>query len=265
MIEPIPSMKNSMGPLIGILLTTFNDLDMSRVVYDEMMKSVTSRPYAFVVVDAGSTDGTVEWWEHHALVIHAAREDITTYVGQRDADSLKHLSIALNVGINNLKNQGAKYICWIHADMKFPQENWIDVLVDRLERDPEIGKIAPDDVKWGNQPERVGNNCPHVVSVEMYERVAEQRRKVHGDECDKCSLKNTCPLWFCEKFIGIGGYEDWDLNAIIMDVGKKVIITPESKVDHEGMGTRQRRDTTGEAKHNAGVYCSRYKTGDPPC
>jgi len=65
---------------------------------------------------------------------------------------------------------------------------------------------------------------------------------------------------FDEKFIGIGGYEDWDMNNRIRQEGLKVVIVPRSKVWHKGMQTRSRRDTSAEQIYNAGVYQTKWKS-----
>jgi GT2 family glycosyltransferase len=65
---------------------------------------------------------------------------------------------------------------------------------------------------------------------------------------------------FCEEYIGIGGYEDWDLNNRISKEGFAVVITPFSHVYHEGMQTRSRRDTTEEQVNNSRVYYKRWGT-----
>ncbi len=60
--------------------------------------------------------------------------------------------------------------------------------------------------------------------------------------------------------LGIGGYEDWDLNNRIRQDGWKVIITPKSHVFHSAMATRSRRDTSAEQIHNAQVYRDKWHT-----
>lgn len=248
-------------PSLGYLLTTYNDLDLSKGLYEQIVDTTpTGASWALIVVDAGSTDGTIKYWSKHAPVLHRGSDSLFGY----KPDDLQHLSVALNLGIDYLLRKDLQYVSWIHADMEFPQENWAYFLMHRIFSDDSIGKMGPNESKDKKKEERPGNTCPWVMSAEVLRKMPEFRKEVHWQECRECVRKHLCRKYFCEKYIGIGGYEDWDFNKILVEKGYKILITPDAYVVHEGMGTRSRRDTNPEAWHNNGIYGKRFRTGEPP-
>jgi len=255
---------NENFPHIGFLLTTYNDIELSNNVYRSLVGSMPNGAiWSFAVVDGGSEDESVNFWTGHAPVIHPGEDCALKHVMRVDPDDLKHLSVALNVGIDYLLNRGAKYIAWIHADMEFPQEGWAHNLVKRIEEDRTIGKISPNLSQQKTAEEREGNNCPWVIPAYVFDKIPEWRGYVHGDECDACPRNNVCSKIFCENYRGIGGYEDWDLNRILKEADMKVVISPVGWVVHEGMGTRAKTGKAEDTDFNANYYHRRFETWEP--
>lgn len=187
--------------------------------------------YDLVVVDNASDDGTQAWVKEQGINIVECKEYTS-------------LTEALNKGIRyffDKETEGLHYdICWIHNDMTF-YPNWLGALEEYLEKHQECGRVASHNMRDPLLPERSGNELPCLI---------------RGHVLKKIGL-------FDERFIGIGGREDWDLNNRIVDNGYTVMITPESRVYHIGMATRSLRNTDPEAGHNAAVYHQKYGTYDP--
>lgn len=212
----------------GIILTTYNLLDLTKKALISLIENTAD--YDLVIVDNNSTDGTQQWVKDQGLNIIEFTEDTS-------------LTKALNAGINyffDRETNDVQYnVCWIHNDMTF-FPRWLDALEEYLEQHPECGKVASHNMRDALAPERSGNELPCLM---------------RGHTLKKIGL-------FDERFIGIGGREDWDMNNRIIDNNQTVMITPESKVFHVGMATRSLRNTDPEAQHNAGVYFSKYGTYD---
>jgi GT2 family glycosyltransferase len=237
----------------GLVLTTFNDLDISQKMYETLPGTLGPSDFV-VVVDGGSDDGSIEFWESD----HEVLTEKNTH------RAVKHLSVALNVGIERCIQRGAKLICWIHADMKFNEDkHWLETLIKMLHERPDIGKLHPEcvnDQHRAKGTERPGNNCPWVMKVSTMLRIDALRKERGGRHSNRALHEHE---YFNEAYIGIGGREDWDLNNYVLDLGLKVLITPESVVWHEGMGTRKRRDTNPEANANAGLHQILHGTTGP--
>lgn len=218
-----------MSNTVGIMLTTMNQLELTKKAIKSLIQN-TSYPYELVIVDNNSNDGTQEWVKEQGFEIIEFKENTS-------------LTEALNAGIRfflNKENEFKAYdIAWIHNDMEF-YPNWLTALVKYLEEHPECGRVSSHNMRDPLAPERSGNELPFLIRGHIFKTIG----------------------MFDEKFIGIGGREDWDLNNRIIQDNFTVMITPESRVLHKGMGTRSLRNTDAEANFNASVYYNKWGTYD---
>jgi GT2 family glycosyltransferase len=222
---------------VGLLLLTYNDAENLGPMIASLEDTVDFNTH-IQVIDMGSTDGTIDilhqWIDKSApLNFKINSIDLSCWT------KLYSLAKTMNIGFKALlSRQECEYIGWIHPDMTFTP-GWLSELIATLQVHPEIGKICSFNPRDG-QP----NN------YELFEG-QEQAYIVRRGVLLKVGL-------FDENFIGIGGYEDWDLNNRIRQEGLKVAITPKSQVWHKGMATRERRDTTDEQVHNRSVYINKW-------
>jgi GT2 family glycosyltransferase len=242
-----------MNETCGLILTTFDDIDISKPMYETLGSTLGPKDF-LVVVDGGSTDGSVEFWQ--------TQHEVHTRASTNRA--VEHLSVALNVGIEQCIKRHAEFICWIHADMKFNEDtDWLRKLISILIQRPEIGKIHPECVNDTHRAighERPGNSCPWVMRTSTLMKIDALRKGRGGLHSNRALHEHE---FFNEAYVGIGGREDWDLNNCVLDLDLEVLITPESIVWHEGMGTRKRRDTNQEAFANANLHQALHGTTGP--
>ena len=245
---------------VGLLVCSYNDRDLSEEMYPSLLASIQpeSPPFGWgiVCVDAGSTDGSVDFWEGNCPVIH---KDNMQLLGpgmlNMDGEDLKHLSKALNAGFKLMMLGDAEgkhkydYICHIHPDMKFPQANWLETLTKYMDDNPDVAKLAADyaSLPESARTERPGNQCPWIMRVTAAQELIDDDGFI-----------------FDPGYIGIGGLEDWDINARLINLGYKVWITPTVVVEHEGMGTRKRHDTNADATANRKYYHEKWGAFSPP-
>lgn len=233
---------------VGLLVCSYNDMDLAEPMYNSLIDSMPDQyPYGLCVVDAGSTDGSVEFWQGKTELICAKNKEQLAELGGKP-DDLRHLSRSLNLGARWLLRGGAEYILHIHPDMLFPQHGWVEKMVECHKQNPDIGKLAADWVsihQEGN--DRPGNQCPWLMPRAAVEQ-----------------MWNQDGYLFDPNYVGIGGSEDWDLNARLIHAGWRVWITSEVVVEHEGMGTRSRNDTNQDALQNRRYYKTKWGTELPP-
>ncbi|MCL4426151.1 MAG: glycosyltransferase family 2 protein [Firmicutes bacterium] len=227
--------------MVGVILTTFNFLNKTRVSLSSFLKA-TTYPHRLVVVDNHSTDGTLEYLRQKGLEVIPNSADTS-------------LATALNQGIRHfLANPKIAYIAWIHNDMLF-FPGWLKELVRMLKERPAIGKLAPHNL--------AGDPSQHSpANIENF-------RQAHRDHLE---VGNACP-WlmrkavvqevglFNESYLRCGGYEDWDYNNRLLEKGYGVFVTRGSVVWHEGMGTRKHIPQEEAAQHNAHLYTERWGPG----
>jgi GT2 family glycosyltransferase len=227
---------------IGFLICSYNDLDLSEKMYPSLIQSINGDTnYMLVVVDAGSTDGTVEFWKSKCEVLQEKnKEQITEKYSKIKDCEFFHLSVALNAGIEYLISNGCTHVTHIHPDMLFPEKGWVEEVVKFVNNNPKAGKTASEDVNIRQPTRGPANQCPWTMS----KACIEKHISVDGHVFDP-------------RFIGIGGMEDHYLCRRQLMIGYCPMICGTSLVNHndgQGMGTRSRRDTNREAFYNRNLY-----------
>jgi glycosyltransferase involved in cell wall biosynthesis len=153
------------------------------------------------------------------------------------------LSAALNKGFSHFRDLGYDFIGWIHPDMRFDDPEWLQELLHELRCWPRIGKVC-------------AANTRDMMPGEITDG-HEQCYLIRAHVLNEIGL-------FDEGYMGIGGYEDWDMNRRILNAGHRVVITPRARVFHEGMATRSRCDTYTEQVANARYYKFKWGVADAP-
>ncbi len=153
------------------------------------------------------------------------------------------LAASLNRGFREALAADCEYVGWIHPDMRFNDPEWLTGLLHEFRCWPKIAKACAANTR---------DALPETM--------------IDGHE--QCYLIRASVLreigLFDEGYIGIGGYEDWDMNQRCINAGYRVVITPRSKVFHEGMATRSKRDTTPEQQANATYFETKWGTHEAP-
>lgn len=215
----------------GLLLTAYDDAHLWEKALPSLMK--TYGEFFLVCVDASPEEGKCE------RIFHEYQIPYTAHPGESLAKSL-------NAGIRMLARSGCKVVGWTHADVLYPQPEWLMNLVGFLLMYPNCLKAAPSPVGHIEGIHQ-GNMCPWVMRTCTVDRVVDEYGQL-----------------FDEGYLGIGGHEDWDLNARLIGYGGKVMLTSTSVVEHEGMGTRKLRDTVEDGGYNAVYYARKWGTSCPP-
>jgi hypothetical protein len=150
---------------------------------------------------------------------------------------------SLNEGFSHFRERSFDYIGWIHPDMLFDDPEWLNGLLTELRCWPKVGKVCSANTR---------DPLPATM-IDGHEQCYLIRRLA----LDEIGL-------FDEGYLGIGGYEDWDMNRRLINAGWRVVTTPRSLVYHVGMGTRSKRDTDADARANADYYFTKWGTREPP-
>lgn len=219
----------------GLLLITYNDAENLEKMLPTL-EATLDYPTVIHVIDMGSTDCSVkiiaDWYE-----LQNNTNLIDLSIDKRD--KLESLAKTMNSGFKYLMSrQECNMIGWIHPDAIY-EKGWLSQLVSSLQCYTEIAKICSNNSRDGYS----ALETPYPGHEQIY--------IIRRGTLFKIGL-------FDESFIGIGGYEDLDLNRRIIQEGWKVAIDPNSNVNHLGMGTRSKRNTSQEQMHNRGVYYAKW-------
>ncbi len=179
-------------PDVSIIMLTYNALEYTKKCVDSVLRH-TDLPYELIMVDNGSSDGTVEYLkelqEKHAQV--------------------KVIFNKQNKGFARGNNQGArkargKYLLFMNNDL-LVSEGWLEDLVAGIEKDNKIGMIGPITNSISGL-QRV-ENVPYREENGFHE-FARKVREVNRDKITpRRRIAGFCLLMPRTLFNEIGGFD----------------------------------------------------------
>lgn len=218
-------MINQKSDYLVILVATYNRLEsLKRSI--QSIASGTSCSHEIVIIDGGSTDGTIEYLQSNPNVTPVFQGEL---IGQARA-------------CNQVWRQvDSKYTCWLNDDTELVPGS-LDLAVDILEKHPKIGMV-------GLKMKDVGNPKAYLGALSEYGIL----------NCNHGVLptKLLQPLgYFNEDYRSYG--IDPDLTASVLCAGKAVVMTKQVSVLHYRAPTDQkkRREELDEYKN---IYHQKFK------
>lgn len=224
---------------VGLVLLTWNDAKNLETCLKTL--KLTRQPFELCVVDNGSTDKSLE------LVKDFGEEyGIDPYIfvplgADQHISFGQSLAQALNVGFSSfIDREDIDYIGWIHPDMVFERDTWLECLRHALDTHPDIVKVGAWEMNSPPISEPVnGNSQCYLIRREALKQAG----------------------LFNEQFLACGGREDWDHNNRLAKYGK-VMIWPDAIIRHNSMGTRSNHNNEDAARQNADIYYGLWGTYD---
>lgn len=218
-------------PKVVVLILSYNGKEL----LDDAVSSYLDNDYQnfeVIVIDNGSTDGTLEWMRSHYPDVYVHRTD----------ENLKY-SGGFNFGIDYAVNQmNADYFLVTNNDVKVDSKV-ISSLVNLAVSDPMIGFVtgkvyyfdAPDTLQTvGKYEDKLRWNGEHIGGNEKdtgkYDTVSE-----------RFFIDDIFTLVNAEMYKEIGAYdtlfafqaEEYDWQARAKGKGYKIMYTPEAKIWHK--------------------------------
>lgn len=250
--------------LVGIFLPVLKSRHLLVKAYNSLVDSMPDGyPFGIIVVDGGSGDGTVEWCNNNNVPCYGNHMPKDQWRWQTSGLCKETPNACIEALLGKwLPNQQRferedryGYVCWLHADMTFPQVGWLGRLVEIYEKTPNVGILGPQtDQYLGMHHEmQEGNVAPFIISVAKLKEHYIKYGWFYPPE-----------MWFCV------GYCDWAMHARFMSMGYKSLVAREVLVGHPMMGTREilyktergPRDRAWE--ENKRYYREHYKTVNDP-
>ena len=221
--------------MIGYFIWCWNDQEWLPECLGSFRR--TTDDVFLVGISNGASDNSVRYLEQFC--------DLTiTMMGRYS------IAQCVNLGYQKLYDAGAAYMGFIHPDMRFVQDGWVEPLKDALDTYPQIAKISPQNTR-----------------EDIPEQWLLKKLIYPGAEAGQLMQRR---IWsdigpYDEQYIGCGGYEDWDMQQRIVEKGLACCMHSESKVWHAHAGTRMKVNE-GERNEqwalNQQVYHNRWKVFD---
>lgn len=116
----VPHLSPEKEPKVGIFSITYDRLEYSQKCFKSLWDTA-DYPFHHLVIDNGSTDGTLEWLDEY-LLDH--KQDVTI----KEYKKNHGISIASNFAVNNLKDYDI--IVKVDNDCLFLTKGWLKRMVD---------------------------------------------------------------------------------------------------------------------------------------
>ena len=224
--------------MVSIIVVTWNNLRYTQECI-EFLTAYTDVAYELIVVDNGSTDGTIEW-------LNELRSE------DRSRIALKIIRNSLNEGFAHAVNEGlaeasGDYVFLLNNDL-LVSPGWLGTLIGHLETLPNAGAVGPMGGGIGGKHDYVASygSVPYNddgvdkdLFVEFSQRIAHDYA---GDYTEAKSLSGCCLLIATDLFRTLGGLDeghkmgadDADLSLRLRLQGYRLYIAEDVYVHHYG-------------------------------
>lgn len=216
------------SPKASVLVLTLNAGPGFADLMDRLSTQRTDFDYEIVVLDSGSTDGTVELAERYGAVVHRSS------AAEFDHGATRNLGISRTSG---------EYVALLVQDALPVDEQWLQAMVENFEQDPMVAGVYSRQMP---RPEsgplaRVLVDGRPTASPRRREQFAggpEQYRKMPPEErrtlasFDNVSSCLRRPAWEKMPFERTRFGEDLRWGKRVVEAGYKIVYEPRSAVLH---------------------------------
>lgn len=218
--------ENNQKAMVSIVLGAYNRLEYLKFTIDSVRNQAINMPHEIIVVDGGSTDGSIDWLSQ--------QKDIITIIqynrGEWNGQEIKRRSWGyfMNLGFKIAKG---KYICMVSDDciiMPDALKNGIELFEQYLNRGEKIGAMA---FYWKDWPKNHMYEIRHTLSEKLYVNHGLYLRKAL-EEVGYIDEDNY--MFYCA---------DCDVCLKMWNSGYKCVESPDSYVIHYAHANLEVRKT----------------------
>lgn len=236
---------------VDLVIVNYNTLDYLKACLNSILQN-TSYPFRIIVVDNGSTDGSLDYLQHFqaSLFTASSGDDL---LSNKTLENFTVLENSSNYGYAVACNQGiiagsGEYVVVLNSDIEVSPD-WLNNLVTTAKSDPEIGVVGPKMTTKSGLIVGAG-----VTKLDQYcssRGQGEWNQIGLYDQIEDCySVGGACYLvkrkilervgYFDESYFFY--FEETDLSLRVLEKGYRVVYSPTSQIIHhqEGSLNKQR-------------------------
>ena len=218
--------------LTSIIMLTFNQLEYTKICLESIARH-TPELHELILVDNGSTDGTIEYLKGYAVQ--------NSHIKLIFNENNRGFAAGNNQGI---QQAGGDYILLLNNDVVVT-EGWLERLISHLEQSPDIGMVGP--MSNSVSGPQIVQDVPYGSSLDNMQTYARGFTAGNlGKTTEHMRLVGFCILMKKEVVDVIGGldenygsgnFEDDDLCLRSFIAGYKNIIANDVFIHHYGSMT----------------------------
>jgi GT2 family glycosyltransferase len=202
-------------PKISVVLGSYNRLKYLKYTLQTVREELADFPHEIIIIDGGSTDGTMNWLEQQKDVVTIIQHNRGIFNGK--PVERRSWGYFMNLGF---KCAQGKYICMISDDcLVIPNaiKNGYKLFEQKLADGKKIGAVA---FYYRNWPDEIPYKVQYALDRKMYVN--------HG-----LFLKSALEeVGYIDEVLYQFYYADSDLCLKLMQKGYDCIDSPESFIEH---------------------------------
>ena len=229
--KTVPVTRHKSPLLTSIIILTHNQLEFTKQCLDSI-EAYTPEPHELIIVDNGSTDGTIDY----------LREYIESY------DNVRVIANATNRGFAAGNNQGLaiardEYVLLLNNDT-IVTKGWLGSMLAVFDRYPDAGIVGPVS-NYISGPQLV-ENVPYRNLTEMHRFAVKRAAEYAGKIVESNRVVGLCLMARKEVIDRIGGlderfgsgnFEDDDFCIRVAMAGFKAYFAQDVFIHHAGSQT----------------------------
>lgn len=220
---------------VSIIILTLNKWEYTRRCLESLLLP-PFRPLELILIDNGSTDGTVERLKEFASTAKAQGIEVSLRFNE------------VNVGAVTGRNQGlemlsGKFVCFLDNDIVVRSLSWLSRMLEELDAHPEIGAICPKlifpfepfNIQYAGLVISPNGRADYIGRGKSRSEPEFNIRRELQATISACMImpvdvvSKVGPL--DEEFNPVQ-FEDIDYSYRIRELGKKVVYLPEVEMYH---------------------------------
>jgi GT2 family glycosyltransferase len=229
----------------GIMVVTYNRLELTKKTFDNL--SNAGFPYHLIVVDNGSTDGTVEYLFENS--------DLNTDVVFLEKN--KGIAIGRNIALEKANTLGVSWYCTIDNDVIMP-DGWLKECIDILTTNKDYGAIGVN-----------MEGTPYPLVTRNGYTFQNKPQGNLGTACMVFSKQLHKMIGYFNTEYGAYGEEDADFGmrarvagfklGYIERMGTHLGEDDQDQGDYRKFKTKQHQDNLNKFRQNCALYAQRKK------
>ncbi|MCK5850354.1 MAG: glycosyltransferase family 2 protein [Kiritimatiellae bacterium] len=224
-----------MNPFVSVITLTHNKIDYTKRCLSSLLKT-SYIPWELVIVDNGSTDGTVEWLKKFRITAEESGVSVALVLN----DSNIGCSTARNLGSERARGER---LVFVDNDVALRSKTWLTQMGSCLDRHPDAGIVGLKLV-YPYKPHPIqcaGAAISPSGRIQFTGRGEQRDDPLFNTECEMQCLISACFMLKRSVMTDTGGfdeafnpveYEDIDLCYNAREKGYKIFYTPSAEMYH---------------------------------